>query len=102
MKKILAAMVILAFALPVMAQDAEVGKEYDITIESEHDNQFTGPFGQVKLGSILVLIPNAKTGEKYKIKVTEVNTNVYTGDKQASCDFQQIGADRKGNCLGAP
>ena len=102
MKKFLAALVLMALALPVMAQDAEAGKEYEVTIQSEENNPYTGPFGQAKLGSVFVMIPEAKKEEKYKIKVTEVKTNMYTGDKQVSCDFQQIGGDRKGNCIGAP
>jgi hypothetical protein len=86
-----------------MAQDAEIGKEYEITIQSEQENQYTGPYGQANIGSVLVMIPNAKKDQKYTVKITEVGTNQYTGNRQASCEFQQTaGGDRKGNCLGAP
>jgi hypothetical protein len=46
-------------------------------------------------------VPNAKKGEKYHVKVTDIKNNQYTGDKQASCDFQQ-GGDRRGMCISAP
>jgi len=36
---ITACMAVLSSVLPAIAQDAEVGKEYQITIESEQDNQ---------------------------------------------------------------
>ena len=99
---ITACMAVLSSVLPAIAQDAEVGKEYQITIESEQDNQYTGPYGEAKIGSILLLVPNAKKAEKYKVKITDIKPNQYTNNKQASCTFEQIGGDRKGNCLGAP
>ena len=99
---ITACMAVLTSVLPAIAQDAEVGKEYQITIESEQDNQYTGPYGEAKIGSIFVLVPNAKKSEKYKVKITDIKPNQYTNNKQASCTFEQIGGDRKGNCLGAP
>ena len=99
---ITACMAVLSSVLPAIAQDAEVGKEYQITIESEQDNQYTGPYGEAKIGSIFVLVPNAKMAEKYKVKITDIKPNQYTNNKQASCTFEQIGGERKGNCLGAP
>jgi predicted RNA-binding protein with TRAM domain len=93
---------VVALAVPVAAQDAEVGKEYDITIESEQDNQYTGPFGQAKVGSIVFAVPNAKKDEKYHVKVTEIRRNQYSGDNQASCEFQQVGGGKKGMCNPAP
>ncbi len=99
---LLAAAAVLALALPVIAQDAEVGKEYEITIETEENNEFTGPFGQAGIGNVVFAVPNAKTKERYQVKVTAVRVNQYTGNRQASCDFQQIGGDRKGMCIAAP
>jgi predicted RNA-binding protein with TRAM domain len=100
---LLTGVAILGLALPVRAQDAEVGKEYDIAIQTEDSNQYTGPFGQAKVGSIVFDVPNAKKGEKYHVKVTDIKNNQYTGDKQASCDFNQVGgAARKGTCIAAP
>jgi len=99
---LLVSAVALWVVLPAMAQDAQVGKEYDITIESEQNNQYTGPYGEAKVGSVAIDIPNAKKAEKYHIKVTAVAKNQYTGATQASCDFQQTGGDKKGMCLGAP
>lgn len=99
---VIAGMAVLSSVIPAMAQDAEVGKEYQITIESEQDNQYTGPYGQAKIGSIFVMVPNAKKDQRYNVKITDIKPNQYTGNKQASCTFEQIGGDRKGNCLGAP
>jgi predicted RNA-binding protein with TRAM domain len=99
---LLASVVLLGFALPAIAQDAKVGKEYDITIESEQTNQYTGAFGQAKVGSVVFDVPNAKKQEKYHVKVTAIAKNQYTGDTQASCDFQQTGGDKKGSCIAAP
>jgi predicted RNA-binding protein with TRAM domain len=99
---LLASVVLLGLALPAIAQDAQVGKEYDITIESEQTNQYTGAFGQAKVGSVVFDVPNAKKQEKYHVKVTAIAKNQYTGDTQASCDFQQTGGDKKGSCIAAP
>ena len=60
---------VLALALPVTAQDAEVGEEYDITLETEEDNQYTGPYGQARIGSIVVNVPNAKVEERYHVRI---------------------------------
>ena len=93
---------VLALALPAAAQDAEVGKEYEITIATEEDNQYTGPYGQARIGSIVVNVPDAKAEERYKVKITDIRENQYTGNKQASCEFEQVDGDRKGMCNGAP
>jgi hypothetical protein len=101
-KNLIIAAVVLATALPVMAQDAEAGKEYDITIQSEEDSQWTGPFGRAMVGKVVFAVPNAKKAEKYHVKVTAIKQHQYTGDTQASCEFQQAGGDRKGTCIAAP
>lgn len=101
-KLLLTTMVVCGLALPAIAQDAQVGKEYDVTIESEQSNQYTGAFGQAKVGSVVFDVPNAKKAEKYHVKVTAIAKNQYTGDTQASCEFQQTGGERKGECIAAP
>ena len=93
---------VLALALPASAQDAEVGQEYEITIATEESNQYTGPYGQVRIGAIVVNVPDAKEGERYNIRITAIATNQYSGDRQASCEFELIGGDRSGMCLPAP
>jgi len=93
---------ILALALPAIAQDAQVGKEYDIVIASEDSNQYTGAFGQAKVGSVVFDVPNAKKDEKYHVKVTDIKKNQYTGDTQASCSFQLTGGNKTGMCIAAP
>jgi hypothetical protein len=93
---------VLGIAFSAVAQDAAVGKEYDITIETEQNNQYTGAFGQAKIGSVVFDVPNAKKDQKYHVHVTGIGMNQYTGDKQASCDFQQTGGDAKGMCIPAP
>jgi predicted RNA-binding protein with TRAM domain len=99
---ITALVAVVTSVLPALAQDAQVGKEYQITIESEQENQYIGAYGQAKIGSVFVLIPNAKKDQKYKVQVTDIKTNQYTSNKQASCTFEQVDGDRKGSCLGAP
>ena len=99
---LLAAAAVLVLALPATAQDAEVGNEYEITIETEEDNQYTGPYGQARIGGVVVNVPNAKMKEKYKVKITDIRVNQYTEDRQASCEFEQVDGDRKGMCLPAP
>ena len=93
---------VLALALPAAAQDAEVGKEYEITIETEEDNQYTGPYGQATIGSVVVNVPDAKMEERYTVTITAVRENQYSGDLQASCTFALIDGDREGMCLPAP
>ena len=102
LKCLLATSAVLALALPATAQDAEVGKEYEITIETEEDNQYTGPYGQAKIGSVVVNVPNAKAEERYAVRITDIRVNQYTEERQASCEFEQVDADRKGTCLAAP
>jgi predicted RNA-binding protein with TRAM domain len=99
---VLTATAALALALPAIAQDAEVGEEYEITIATQEDNQYTGPYGQAKIGAIVVNVPNAKVEEKYKVKITAIALNQYSGDRQASCEFEQVDGDREGMCLPAP
>ena len=93
---------ILALASPAAAQDAEVGQEYEITIATEEANEYTGPYGQVRIGSIVVNVPDAKVEERYTVRITAIATNQYSGDRQASCEFEQIGGNREGMCLPAP
>jgi predicted RNA-binding protein with TRAM domain len=99
---LLTTVAVLGLVLPATAQDAEVGKEYEITIQTEQNNQYTGPFGQAKIGAIAVNVPDAKVKERYRVKITDIRENQYTGEKQASCDFQQLGGNRKGMCIPAP
>ena len=96
------AIAVLVLAVPATAQDAEVGMEYEITIETEQDNQYTGPFGQATIGSVVVNVPNAEVGETYNVRITAVRRNQYTEQRQASCEFEQVDGDRKGMCIGAP
>ena len=96
------AIAMLMLAVPAAAQDPEVGEDYEITIATEESNQYTGPYGQVRLGSVVVNVPNAKVDEKYTVSITEIRVNQYTDERQASCDFEQIGGDRRGMCLAAP
>ncbi len=93
---------VLALALPAAAQDAEVGQEYEITIATEEENQYTGPYGQVMIGAIFIMVPEAKEGERYTVTITAIATNQYSGNRQAACEFKQIDGDREGNCLPAP
>ena len=102
----LALTALLALALPATAQDAAqdavVGQEYEITIATEEENQYTGPYGQVKIGEIFIMVPEAKAEERYTVMITAIATNQYSGNRQASCEFKQIDGDREGNCLPAP
>ena len=75
---------VLVLVAPIAAQDAEVGQEYEITIATEESNQYTGPYGQVRLGSVVVNVPNAKVDEKYTVSITEIRVNQYTDERQAS------------------
>jgi hypothetical protein len=93
---------VLALASPASAQDAVVGQEYEITIATEENNQYTGPYGQVRIGSIVVQVPDAMVEERYLVRITAIRQNQYSGDRQASCEFEQIDGDREGMCLPAP
>ena len=63
---------VLALALPATAQDAEVGQEYEITIATEEDNQYTGPYGEARIGSVVVNVPDAKVEERYNVRITAI------------------------------
>ena len=93
---------VVAFALPATAQDAEVGEEYEITIATEENNQYVGSYGQVRIGSVVVMVPDAKADERYMVSITAIRVNQYTDERQASCEFKQVGGDKTGECLGAP
>jgi predicted RNA-binding protein with TRAM domain len=93
---------VLALTFPALAQDAEVGQEYEITIATQADNQYTGPYGQARIGSVVINVPNATVEERYKVRITAIATNQYSGDRQASCEFTLIGGNRTGMCLPAP
>jgi hypothetical protein len=51
---------------------------------------------------VVFLIPDAKVDQKYHVKVTGIALNQYTGENQASCEFQQTGGEHKGKCIDAP
>ena len=88
LRSLLTTTAVLALAVPATAQDAEVGQEYDITIATEEDNQYTGPYGQARIGLVVVNVPNAKVDERYTVTITAVRVNQYTEDRQASCEFE--------------
>lgn len=93
---------VLVLVAPIAAQDAEVGQEYEITIATEESNEYVGSYGQVRIGSVLVMVPDAKADERYMVSITAIRVNQYSDERQASCEFTQIGGDRIGECLGAP
>ena len=99
---LLTTIAVLALALPATAQDAEVGQEYEITIATEEDNQYTGPYGEARIGSVVVNVPDAKVEERYNVRITAIRANQYTGNRQASCEFEQVDGDREGMCISAP
>jgi len=99
---VVTATAVLAVASPAAAQDAVAGQEYEITIATEEDNEYTGPYGQVRIGSIVVMVPDAKVEEMYTVTITAIRENQYSGDRQAACEFALIDGDRVGMCLPAP
>ena len=66
-----------------MAEAAEVGTVYDIEIVEETSNEWTGPLGVAYIGEVAVPVPNAKKGERLKIKLTGVETNPWTNRREA-------------------
>ena len=108
MRCLLTTIAILALALPAttqdaeVEQDAEVGQEYEITIATEEDNEYTGPYGEARIGSVVVNVPDAKVEERHKVRITAIRANQYTGNRQASCEFEQVDGDREGMCISAP
>jgi len=72
---------VLVLTLPASAQDAEVGQEYEIKIAAEDSNQYTGPYSQARIGSIVVNVPDAKASERYNVRITAIATNQYSGDR---------------------
>ena len=88
LRSLLTTTAVLALAVPATAQDAEVGQEYDITIATEEDNQYSGPYGQARIALVVVNVPNAKVDERYTVTITAVRVNQYTEDRQASCEFE--------------
>jgi hypothetical protein len=101
---VIAMAVVLGCTVAALAADkAEKGKKYEITIAEEDSNPFIGDFGIAKIGTTDVLIGNSKKDEKFKIEVTSIGNNVYTGNDQVSCTYEEIGGKgRKGSCIPAP
>ena len=62
---------------------AEVGQTYEITIEEEQSNEWTGPQGVARLGDVEVRISDAKKGAQFKIEIIGVEPNPWTGNKEA-------------------
>ena len=63
--------------------EAEVGTEYEIEIVEEDSNEWTGPMGIAFIGDVAVPVPDAKRGDKLKIKLTGVEANPWTGRREA-------------------
>ena len=55
----------------------------------------------MRIGSIVVNVPDAEVDERYIVRITAIRQNQYSGDRQASCEFEQIDGDREGMCLPA-
>ena len=62
---------------------AEVGQTYEVEVEEERSNEWTGPQGVARLDEVEVPIPNAKKGERFKIRILGVETNQWTGKREA-------------------
>jgi predicted RNA-binding protein with TRAM domain len=58
-----------------MAETAEAGKVYEIEIVEPSDE---GAFGIAYIGDAVVTVPNARVGDRLKIKVISVVTNYWT------------------------
>ena len=59
---------------------------YHSVIEEEQSNEWTGPQGVVHMGDVDIMIPNAKKGEAFKVKIVRVESNPWTGRKQAAIE----------------
>jgi hypothetical protein len=62
---------------------AEVGQTYDITIEEEQSNEWTGPQGVARLGEVEVRISNAKKGQQFRVEIVGIETNQWTQRREA-------------------
>ncbi|HEX6513261.1 MAG TPA: hypothetical protein VF157_13240 [Chloroflexota bacterium] len=62
----------------------QIGQEYEIQIHAEIDIPFAGPNGVTRIGDADVRIPNAKKGEKYRVKVLALGPNPHTGRTEAT------------------
>ena len=87
---------VLALALPAATQDAEVAEEYEITIATEESNQYTGPYGQVRLGSVVINVPNAKVDEKYNGQHHRHTGEPIHGREASVVQLRAIGRRQKG------
>ena len=65
-----------------MAETGEVGTSYEIEIVEETSNEWTGPLGVAFIGDVAVPVPDAKRGDRLKIKLTGVEPNPWTGRKE--------------------
>ena len=61
--------------------EAEVGKVYEVEVVEETTEE--GAFGLAYIGDAVVSVPNAKVGDKLKVKVTAVVPNYWTNRKEA-------------------
>ena len=61
--------------------EAEVGKSYEVEIVEETNDE--GPFGIAYIGDAYLTVPNAKIGDKLKVKVTSIVPNYWTSRKEA-------------------
>ena len=66
-----------------MTEVAEVGTVYEIEIAEETSNEWTGPLGIAYIGDVAVPVPEAKKGQKFTIKITGVEPNPWTSQKEA-------------------
>jgi len=91
--------VIITFALslvfasvPMVAAETvegvELGKVYEVTVTEQIDTPYTGPLGLSIIGNdVYVRIKKGKMGEKYKVKIIDVEGNPYTGTMDADFDL---------------
>jgi len=83
----------LVFAnVPMVAAETvegvELGKVYEVTVTEQIDTPYTGPLGISIIGNnVYVRIKKAKKGEKYKVKIVDVEENPYTSTMDADFDI---------------
>lgn len=97
------------FRAKVVAADAErreaaaaaapagptVGGRYDLVIDEEFENQWTGPLGIGYIEGHHVQIPHAKVGDRFRVRVVSVGVHRWTGKPDAQVEIESSSHEEK-------
>ena len=68
--------------------ELEVGGLYDLVIDEEFENQWTGPLGIGHIQGRHVQIPRAKVGDRFRVRIVSLGVHRWTGQPDVQVEIE--------------